>query len=274
MSWLAEPLAHPFMQRALLAGLVIAGTCAGLGVLVVQRRMSLLSDGLAHASFGGIALSLLLGASVEAAPWIAMPFTIGVALAIGALQRSGRMAGDASIAILLSVSFALGVVFLGLRPPTAAPVDIESLLFGSVLAVSPSALRAIVVVSALSVSVLAVTWSRLAYSTFDRELALVSGVHAAALEGILLTLTAVVVVAAIQVVGVILVGAFLVLPAATARLFCRTLRGVAACAIALGVAGSAVGLLASYHLNVASGAAIILTLALAFAVGLARATQA
>jgi zinc transport system permease protein len=274
VTWLAEPLSHPFMQRALLAGLVIAGTCAALGVLIVQRRMSLLSDGLAHASFGGIALTLLLGASVEDAPWMALPFTIGVALAIGALQRGGRMAGDASIAILLSVSFALGVVFLGLRPTTAAPVDVESLLFGSVLAVSPSALRAIVGVSAISLGVLALTWDRLAYATFDRELALVSGVRAAALETVLLTLTAVVVVAAIQVVGVILVGAFLVLPAATARLFCRTLRGLTACAIALGIGGSAVGLLASYHLNVASGAAIILTLALAFAAGLTRSSAA
>jgi zinc transport system permease protein len=258
------------MQRALLAGMVIAGTCAALGVLIVQRRMSLLSDGLAHASFGGIALTLLLGASVDRAPWAALPFTIVVALGIGALQRSARVSGDASIAILLSVSFALGVLFLGLRPASAAPVDVESLLFGSVLAVSPPALRVMLVVSFVSLAVLAGTWTRLAYATFDPELAVISGVHAAALEGVLLALTAVVVVTAIQVVGVILVGSFIVLPAATARLWCRSLRGIAICAVAVGTGGCVIGLVASYHLNVATGATIILTLALCLAAGLVR----
>jgi zinc transport system permease protein len=269
MGWLAEPLSHPFMQRALLAGVVIAATCAMLGVMIVQRRMSLLSDGLAHASFGGIGLTLLLGASAETAPWAALPFTVAVALSIGALQRFARVGGDAAIAILLSVSFALGVLFLGLRPASAPPVDVESLLFGSVLAISPGTLRVVLAVSLVALAVLAATWTRLAYVTFDRELAAVSGVRAGALEAVLLALTAVVVLTAIQVVGVILVGSFIVMPAVTAGLWSGRLRGIAAGAAAIGIGGCAIGLLASYHLNVATGATIILTLAIALASTLA-----
>jgi len=264
LDWLTEPLSHPFMQRALLGGVVTAGACAALGVLIVQRRLSLLSDGLAHATFGGIALSLLLGVSVDAAPWAALPFTTLVALGIGLVQERSRLGGDAAIAIFLSVSFALGVLFLGLRSSRAQPVDVESLLFGSILGISPSTLGSMILVSALAIVVLALTWTRLAYSTFDMELALLSGVNARALDLVLLVLTALVVVTAVQAVGVILVGSFIVLPAATARLLCRTLRSLAITALGLGIAGAVVGLLASYHLNVASGATIILTLALVF----------
>jgi zinc transport system permease protein len=270
VDWLREPLSHPFMQRALVAGTVTAAACAVLGVLVVQRRLSLLSDGLAHATFGGIALSLFLGVPPEHAPWAAVPFTSLVALAIGALQRRSRLGGDASIAIFLSVSFALGVLFLGLRPPSAQPVDIESLLFGSILGISEHALRSMVAVSGVTLIVLALTWTRLAYAGFDAELALLSGIRTGALESLLLVVTAVLVVTAIQAVGVVLVGSFIVLPAVTARLLFRTLTGVAAGALAIGAMGCALGLLASYHLNVASGATIILTLALALGAALCR----
>jgi zinc transport system permease protein len=265
VDWLLEPLSHPFMRRALVAGVVTASACGLLGVLIVQRRLSLLSDGLGHATFGGIALSLLLGFSPDVAPWAAIPFTALVALGIGLLQRRARVGSDASIAIFLSVSFALGVLFLGLRSARAQPVDVESLLFGSILGISPATLRLMVVVSGLALAVLAVLWSRLAYATFDSELALLSGVRTEALEALLLVLTSLLVVTAIQAVGVILVGSFIVLPATTARLIGRTLTGVAVLSMALGVGGCLVGLLVSYSLNVTSGATIILTLALVFA---------
>ena len=268
MDWLLEPLSHPFMQRALLAGIATACACAAMGVLIVQRRLSLLSDGLAHATFGGIALSLLLGTSPEAAPWSAIPFTALVALGIGLLQRRARLGSDASISIFLSVSFALGVVFLGLRSPRARPVDIEGLLFGSILGISPSTLRVMVLVSALALLALAFLWTRLAYATFDDELALLSGVNTTALESVFLVLTAVVVVTAIQAVGVILVGSFIVLPATTARLLNGTLGGVTLVSLGLAVGGCVVGLYASYHLNMTSGATIVLTLAAGFTAAL------
>ena len=269
MELLTDPLAQGFMRRALLMGTLLGAMGGLLGVFIVQRGLSLLADGLAHATFGGVALGLVLGTSSDQVIWAAMPFTIAVALVIGALRRQGRLGGDAATGVFFAFSFALGVVLLGLRPARATPVSVEALLFGSILAVSPDVLRAMVAVAVLTLLALALAWSRLAYATFDPELAALSGVPVAALEYLLLGLTAVVVVVGVKTVGVVLVSAFVVIPAATAQLVGRTLFGMAVLAAFFGVAGSAIGLLLSYHLNVASGAAVILTLAGFFFVAMA-----
>jgi zinc transport system permease protein len=266
---LAEPLAQGFMRRALLMGALLGAVGALLGVFIVQRGLALLSDGLAHATFGGLALGLVAGTSSDDAIWAALPFTVAVALAIAALRRRARVGSDAATGVFFAFSFALGVVLLGLRPPRAGTVSVEALLFGSILSVSPDILVAMLVVGVLALATLVFAWSRLAYATFDPELALLSGVPVAALEYLLLGLTAVVVVVGVKTVGVVLVSAFIVIPAATARLLGRTLRQIAVLAAAFGVGGSAFGLLLSYHLNVASGATVILTLASFFFVALA-----
>ena len=134
----------------------------------------------------------------------------------------------------------------------------------ALLAVSTDSLAVILGVAALVVVVLAVIGSRLAYATFDPELAALSGVPVAALEYVLLALTALVVVVGVKTVGIVLVSAFVVVPAAAANLLGRRLATTAAVAVALGVGGTAFGLFASYHLNVATGATIILSLGAAF----------
>jgi zinc transport system permease protein len=249
---LAEPLAQGFMRRALLMGTLLGAVGALLGVFIVQRGLSLLSDGLAHATFGGLALGLLAGASSDNAIWAALPFTVAVALAIAALRRRARLGSDAATGVFFAFSFALGIVLLGLRPSRAGSVSVEALLFGSILSVSPDILVTMLVVGVLALVTLVFAWSRLAY---------LSGVPVEALEYLLLGLTAVVVVVGVKTVGVVLVGAFIVIPAATAHLLGRTLRGIAILAAGFGIVGSAIGLLVSYHLNAASGATIILTLA-------------
>ncbi|MDQ3032821.1 MAG: metal ABC transporter permease [Myxococcota bacterium] len=268
MDWLLEPLSQSFMVRALIAGTIVGGLCATLGVFVVQRGLSFLGDGLAHAAFGGIALGLLLGVALEGATWVALPFTMMIALGIAWVLRRGKMRGDVAVGVFFSVSFALGVLFLGLRPPDAPPVNIETVLFGSILAISAHDLWIVGGVALASGIVLALTWSRLAYATFDPELASLSGVPVAALDSMLLALVAVVIVVAVKTVGIALVSSFIVIPAATARMLGRTLPGVAAIALGLGTGGAALGLLLSYHLNVASGATIILTLGALFAITL------
>jgi len=261
MELLAEPLAQGFMRRALLMGTLLGAVGALLGVFIVQRGLALLSDGLAHATFGGLALGLLAGASSDHAIWVALPFTVAVALAIAALRRRARLGGDAATGVFFAFSFASGVLLLGLRPARSGTVSVETLLFGSILSVSPDILVTMLVVGILALVTLVFAWSRLAYATFDAELAFLSGVPVEALEYLLLGLTAVVVVVGVKTVGVVLVSAFIVIPAATAHLLGRTLRGIAILAAVFGIVGSALGLLASYHLNVASGATIILTLA-------------
>jgi zinc transport system permease protein len=261
---LLAPLSQGFVLRALAAGTVLGAVGALLGVFVVQRGLGLLSDGLAHATFGGLAFGLLLGATGDGAMWVALPFTVAVALGIQYVRRHTSLGGDVATGVFFAVSFAAGILFLGLRPATATPVNVEGLLFGSLLAVSPEALGVILGTAVAVVAVLAVVGSRLAYATFDPELAALSGVPVAALEYVLLALTALVVVVGVKTVGVVLVSAFVVIPAATANLLGRTPAGIAALAVGLGVGGTAFGLFASYHLNVATGATIILTLGALF----------
>jgi zinc transport system permease protein len=256
---LLSPLGQGFVRRALLAGTALGASGALLGVFIVQRGLGLLADGLAHATFGGLALGLLLGSSVDGAIWVALPFTVVIALGIQYVRQRTRLGGDVATGVFFAVSFAAGILFLGLRSARNAPVNVEGLLFGSLLAVSPEALQAILAVSAAVCALLLVLGPRLAYATFDAELATLSGIPVGALEYSLLAMTAVVVVVGVKTVGVVLVSAFVVIPAATASLVGRSLAGIAALAVAIGVSGTAFGLFASYHLNVATGATIILT---------------
>jgi zinc transport system permease protein len=261
---LFSPLGQHFVRRALAAGVALSIAGALLGVFIVQRGLGLLSDGLAHATFGGLALGLLLGATVDRAIAVALPFTVAIALGIQYVRRHTRLGGDVATGVFFAVSFAAGILFLGLRSAHAAPVNVEGLLFGSLLAISPEALGVILAVAALVFAVLAWLGPRLAYATFDPELATLSGVPVSALEYALLALTALVVVVGVKTVGVVLVSAFVVIPAATANLLGRSPAGITLLAVLLGVSGTAFGLFASYHLNVATGATIILTLGACF----------
>jgi zinc transport system permease protein len=256
---LLAPLSQGFVLRALGAGTALGAVGALLGVFVVQRGLGLLSDGLAHATFGGLTLGLLLGATSDRAIWVALPFTVAVALGIQYVRHHTSLGGDVATGVFFAVSFAAGILFLGLRPASASPINVEGLLFGSLLAVSPEALVVTLTVAVLATLVLTAIGSRLAYATFDPELAALSGVPVASLEYALLALTALVVVVGVKTVGVVLVSAFVVIPAATANLLGRTPATIAVLAVAFGVGGTAFGLFASYHLNVATGATIILT---------------
>jgi zinc transport system permease protein len=251
MDIITEPLGYEFMQRALLAGIAVAAVCAVIGVFIVQRGLAFLGDGLAHAAFGGIAIGLFLGASVEHAVWIAIPFTAAIALGIGYVLRRTQLRGDVATGVFFSFSFALGVLFLGLRTAADRPVQVEHLLFGNMTALT------------------LVLWSRLAYALFDPELAAISGVPVAVLEYLLLAETAVVVVVAVKTVGVVLVSSFVVIPAATARLVGNSLGMATIIALVISTVGSAVGLIASYHLDTPAAATIILIHSAGFAGALA-----
>jgi zinc transport system permease protein len=268
MDWLIEPLSLPFMQTAIIAGSILGALCASIGVFVVQRGLAFIGDGLAHAAFGGIALGLLLDVSVEQATLVALPFTGAVALGIGYVLRHGRIGGDVATGVFFAVSFALGILFIGLRPPDAAMVSIESILFGSILAVSQQDLYAVVGIGAVTAVLFAFTYTRMAYATFDPELAELSGVPVARLDYMLLALTAVVIVVSVKTVGIVLVSSFVVIPAATARLVAHSLTRMVALAMSIGVLGAAGGLVLSYHLDVASGATIILLLGAGFGLSL------
>jgi zinc transport system permease protein len=265
---LLEPFSFEFMQRALIAGLAVSAVCAMIGVFIVQRGLAFLGDGLAHAAFGGIAIGLFLGASVENAVWLAIPFTAIIAVCIGFVLRRTQLRGDVATGVFFSFSFALGVLFLGLRTAHDRQIDVESLLFGSMLAVTPEVLKVVVIVSVLALVVTAALWARLAYAIFDPELARLSGIPVAVLEYLLLVETAVVVVVAVKTVGVVLVSSFVIIPAATARLIGHTLARTTVLAVVIGVVGSGAGLVASFHLDTPTSATIIMIHSAGFAIAI------
>lgn len=269
MNFFTDPLHFEFMQRALFAGVAVAAVCGVIGVFVVQRGLAFLGDGLAHAAFGGIAIGLYLGASVDNAVWIAIPFTAMVALGIGFVLRRTSLRGDVATGVFFACSFALGVLFLGLRTAHDRQVDVEALLFGNMLAVTPDVLHVVVAVAVIALALSTLLWSRLAYAIFDPELAAISGVPVAVLEYLLLAETACVVVVSVKTVGVVLVSSFVVIPAATARLLASTLARATIAALAIGTLGATIGLFVSFHLNTPTAATIILIHGAGFAAALA-----
>jgi zinc transport system permease protein len=254
------------MKYALLASVAVAAVCALVGVFVVQRGLAFLGDGLAHASFGGIAIGLFLGVSIDNSVWMAIPFTVTVALGIGFVLRRTQLRGDVATGVFFSFSFALGILFLKLRKGPGVPL--EALIFGNVLTISPETLIVVVIVSSVAILVTTLLWSRLAYMLFDPELARISGVHVAALEYLLLAMTAVIVVVSVKTVGVVLVSSFVVIPAAAARLLGSTLARTSVIAVGIGIGGAILGLWASYHLNTPASAIIILVYSAVFAFAL------
>lgn len=253
-----ELLSLPFMQRALIGGLLVAFLASYYGIFVVQRGLSFLGSGLAHAAFGGIALGLLL----ETEPLrIAVPFTVLVAIAITWVQGRTKLGGDTAIGIFFSVSMALGIVFLFIRHEYTD--DAFTYLFGSILAVTWTDIY-MTIFMVLITLLFWPFWSRWAYTSFDRELAQTDHIPVKRDDYLLTILIAVTVVVAIKVVGIVLIAAFLVIPAATSRLISNTFRRMTIFSVLFGIVSVAIGLWLSYYLDIPSGAAIILFQAFLF----------
>jgi zinc transport system permease protein len=248
----------PFMQRALIGGLLVGFLAGYYGAFIVQRRLSFLGSGLAHAAFGGVALGLLL---VSEPLWIAIPFTVLVALGIVWVKDKTQLEGDTAVGIFFAVSMALGIIFIFLRENYSA--EAFTYLFGSILAVSKRDIWAALIMTLATLS-LFFYWKRWAYASFDRELALSDHVPVLKDDYLLSVLIALTIVISIKIVGIVLVAAFLVIPAASARLFICRFSRMTVFAIVIGMISVIAGLEISYHTDTPSGAAIILFQAVVF----------
>lgn len=274
---LRDAFAFTFMQRALLAGSLIAVASGLLGTFVVQRRLAYLGDGLAHAAFGGTGVGafVLVAAGQYGARseflrhplLIALPAALATGLLITYVKRRTQLSSDTTIGVFLAVAVAVGLFFFT-RIPVDTPLgfDIMDVLFGSMLAVGRVDLIAIAAITALAGAVLARAWGKLAYATFDEELARSDGVNTARLEYLLVGTTAAVVAASSVVVGVVLMTAYLVIPAATARLGSLTLLGMTVKAVAIGVATTGAGLLGAFLFDAPTSSMLILMQAGVFGV--------
>ncbi len=256
-------LHYAFIQRALIGGTVVGVVTALIGVYVVLKGMSFIGTGVAHAALGGVALGLWLGIHPLAA---AMGFCVLVAWGIGAVSRKGALKEDAAVGIFFAAAMALGVVLFSLR--RGYEPDLMGYLFGSLLAIRTSDLWVMVGVGGLVVLVVGLLYKEFLFITFDPEGAQVVGLPEGPLYYLLLTLIALTVVAAIKVVGIVLVSALLVTPAAAAYRWTRDFGVLMALAVGFSLVSMLLGLWLSALWNLPSGATIVLVSTLLFGLSL------
>ncbi len=253
MDWLLAPLAFPFMQRALLATLVVAMTCALVGTFVVSRGLAYVGDALAHASFAGIALALLLRKSIYLG---AAAAAIGTTLVINLLSRRRGVEATTASGALFAGAFALGIVLIS--PARNYTVDLFAYVFGNVLGIGIEDLWVICGAGLVVALTLALIYRPLQFAAFDPVMAEAEGLPVGLLHAVLIGLVALTVVVSVKALGIVLVVAMLVTPAATALLLTGRLSRALPLAVALAAFASIAGLYLSFYANVASGAATVL----------------
>lgn len=267
MELLLEPLRHGFVRDALLV-CTLAGALAGLlGVYVTLRGMSYLGHGLSHAVFAGAAVASALSVSVVAG---AAAWGVGAGLAVGRVSRRRVVGADAAIGVVTTASFALGVALLGLVAKVHR--DVEATIFGSALGVGTGDVLLVAVIAAVTVVVVVARYRPLLFATFDPEVAALSGVPVARMDALLMVLLCAAILAGMKVLGVTLIAAAIVIPPATARLLTDSFGRLLVTSTVLGGLGGLVGIHLSYHLDVASGAVVVLVDATAFLIAYAAHT--
>lgn len=264
MSWLTEPLSYTFFVRALAAGALIGALCGAVGVFIVLRRMSYIGHGLSHSVLGGVAVGLALGVNLYLG---AAAATVVSALLIDRVSRRRGLQPDAAIGVVTTAMFALGVAVISMRG--GGRVSTEGLLFGNVLGVSAADLALALGVAVVFAALLFAFFKPLVFLAFDPAVARVQGVRVGATEVLFNVLTAAVVIVSVRVLGVLLVAAAVVIPAALARLLTNSFGRLLGLSIAAGTAAAVAGLYLSYTVAIPSGAAIVLVGAALFALAAA-----
>jgi ABC-type Mn2+/Zn2+ transport system permease subunit len=261
---LLAPFQYDFMQRAFIAALVVGALCSTLGTYVVLRKLSFIGDGLAHASFAGIVIAYLRGANFWAG---AAAATIITALGIGFVHRRARVSLDTAIGVLFTAAFAIGI-FLMSRS-TKATVDLESYLFGNILGVSPYDLMMVLALGFVAALIVGALWRPLLYTSFDPVVAQAAGIREGFIDDALLVILALTIIVSLELVGIVLVAALLVTPAAAAAQLTRRFVPMMLISCAFGIFSCVGGLYASFQLHAASGATIVLLATVIFFVALA-----
>lgn len=251
--------AYEFFQRAFLAGVCSALLCSALGVFIVLKRASLIGEGIAHLSFGGIAIGLVLAVyPLYTALILALLGTLIIAL----LNRSKIVYSETAIGLMFSAGLAIGAVLASIGGGFS--IDLYSYLFGSLLTVTAQDLQLIILLTMIALIFLGIFYKELVLMTFDERSARLSGVPVVAFEVAFNVLVALAVVASIKIVGALLVSALLIIPAASAMQFSRSFKGTMLSALVLGLLTVMTGMLVSFYFDLATGGAIVLVGLLVF----------
>jgi manganese/iron transport system permease protein len=263
MNAVTDPLQFEFFLRALLASALVGLVCAVVGTYMVLRGLAFMGDAISHSAFPGVVIAYLLktpfylGAAVAA---------VATSLAIGWVARRGNLRGDTAIGVLFAGMFALGV-FLFSRIPNYVG-DLFGFLFGEVLGISTGDVIALSLLGTGVLVIVLIFWKEFLYSTFDPLGAAASGLPVRRLDYLFLALIAVTIVVSLQAVGIIMVVAMLVTPAATAQLLTLRFNRLMTTAVLIGLGSPVVGLYLSYWFDAASGATIVLVESLIFVIAL------
>ncbi len=263
MDALLEPLAFGFFVRALIASALVGVVCAVVGTYVVLRGVAFIGDAIAHAGFPGVVAAYMLGVPTYFGAAVA---AVGTALAIGVVTKRAGIRQDTVIGVMFAGTFAFGIFLFSTIKGYVA--DLFSFLFGNVLAISPTDLTALVILGLGVIGIVALMWKELLYATFDPLGAAASGIRVDGLEYLFLALVALTIVVSLQAVGIILVVAMLITPAATAQMLTVRFMRLMLLAAVVGIASAVIGLYLSYWLHVASGATIVLVQTALFLVAL------
>jgi len=258
-AYLTDPWASEFMVRSLLALIMVSVVCAVMGSFVVVKGMAFIGDALAHASFGGVAAAFVLGGSIYLGAAVAAILT---SLGIVFVSRRAGLRFDTAIGVLFVGAFALGILIVSRQEGYI--VDLFSFVFGNVLGVGRDDLLLIAAVGAAVLVLVAVFYKELLFTAYDPSMAAAAGLPVAAMQYGLLGLIALTIVISLKAVGIVLVVAMLVTPAATAQLLVQRLHLIMAVGACVGVLSSLVGLYLSYHADVAASAAVVLTATVLF----------
>jgi manganese/iron transport system permease protein len=260
---LTDPMAYGFMQRGLVAALLVGIVCAVMGTFVVLKGLAFIGDAVSHAAFPGLVIAYIIGAPLYIGGAVA---AIATALAIGLVTRRSRLRFDTSVGVLFAGTFAFGVMMFSTIKGYVA--DLLGYLLGNVLGIGVGDLIQVAILGAIVLVIVLAIRKELLFATFDPLGAAASGLPVTGLEYLLLALLGVTIVVSIQAVGIIMVVSMLVTPAATAQLLVIRFGRMMAVAVALAAVSAVLGLYLSYYLNLASGASIVLVETFFFGIAL------
>ena len=261
VSWVTEPMAFGFFRHGLVVATFAGALCGLMGVYVTLRGMSYIGHGLSHAIFGGAAASALVSFNFYLGAGI---WGMASALAIGRVTRRRIIGSDAAIGVITTASFAFGIALLGLYGQVKKSID--AAIFGSILGVSRLDVWVVIAVTIAAAATVFCFYRKLLFTTFDPEVADVSGVNTARMDALLMLLLSVSILATMKVLGVVLIAATLVIPAVVARMLTNSFGRMLCLSALIGALCGFTGMVVSYHLDVSSGATIVLVGATVFTV--------
>jgi len=260
---LLDPMAYGFMQRGLVATIIVGIVCAVVGAFVVLRGLAFIGDAVSHAAFPGLVIAYMLGIPLYVGASVA---AVATALGIAVVARRGGLRFDTAVGVLFAGMFALGnALFSSINGYVA---DLFSYLLGNVLGITFADIVQVAILGGTVVTIVGIFRKELLYASFDPGAAAASGLRVEWLDNLLLILIAVTIVVSIQAVGIIMVVAMLVTPAATGQLLASRFWDLVRIAIVVSLIAAVSGLYLSYYLDIASGASIVLVETALFAAAL------